>query len=136
MTPKSMHRVRLSPPYFLFFRKFSILFLCCQVFFEEGILPLRFAQKKEGILRSLTLPQNDRIKNSECQSKRLRMTPNIVTLFSPLSPFFLLCHPFFSFVTLRRKPKGLHKKKGFFPFASLRKKKGFFGRLRYLRMTE
>jgi len=62
MTPKSMHRVRLSPPYFLFFRKFSILFLCCQVFFEEGILPLRFAQKKEGILRSLTLPQNDRIK--------------------------------------------------------------------------
>jgi len=41
MTPKSMHRVRLSPPYFLFFKKFSILFLCCQVFFEEGILPLR-----------------------------------------------------------------------------------------------
>jgi len=67
MTPKSMHRVRLSPPYFLFFRKFSILFLCCQVFFEEGILPLRFAQgqndrKAEEILRSLTLPQNYRIK--------------------------------------------------------------------------
>jgi hypothetical protein len=48
--------------------------------------------KKDEILRyRFAQGQNDRIKNPEWPLT--------------VSPYFLLCHPYFSFVTLRRKPK-------------------------------
>jgi len=97
----------------------------------EGILPLRFAQsqndRKEGILRLLTQPQNDNKGIRRCHERSEGMTPFLSSL---------LCHPFFT-CHPEAKPKGLLR--GFFPFASLRvrmtERRGFFGCWRNLRMT-
>jgi len=56
--------------------------------------------------RFFAIAQNDRIRNPEWPPPMLpyfllcHPIFSYVTLFSPVSPYFLLCHPYFSFVTL------------------------------------